>query len=343
MYSNKVNRMTKLDFKDVMMVPLEVSNIKSRKDVKLMNNYYFESNSINCIPIVASNMEGIGTIRMYKELSKHGIITCFTKQTTLDELLSIELNRDLYILSSGITVKDMIDIENKVNTLKPKMVCFDVANGYMEGFIKKVGIFKSLYPELIIIAGNVVSSSVLEEYKKIGVDIVKIGIGSGSVCTTRLKTGIGYPQFSAINDIKETAKRLNMYVMSDGGIQHPGDAAKAFGIGADFVMIGGMLSGHDECFTDDQLQNMNENETIHFYGNSSNEALNKYHGGTQNYRTNEGKCVSVKRKGPVINTVNDLLGGIRSSCTYLNCSHLNELYLKSSFITVKHYVNNMFN
>lgn len=341
----KLCREPKYDFKDVMMIPSDPTYISSRKDVILKQHYIFKNNiELNCIPLVASNMDRIGTIKMYKELSKHNIITCFIKQITLQELTSVDLNPDLYILSSGVSDGDIEELEKKISVLNTKMVCFDVANGYMKNFIDKIKLFRDRHPNIIIIAGNVVTSSILSYLKEAGVDIVKVGIGSGSVCTTRLKTGVGYPQFSAIYDIKNQAQRLNMYIMSDGGIKHPGDASKAFGGGADFVMIGGMFAGHNECKTDEEENEENkENDEIKFYGSSSNEALDKHYGGTKKYRTNEGKCISIKCKGPILNTIEDLLGGIRSSCAYLNCKNLRQIYNNSKFIVVRQQVNNMFN
>lgn len=350
----KINNSPKYDFNDVMMIPLEPSEISSRKEVILKDNYIFEnlnkSNNTyieNCVPIVASNMDRIGTIKMYQALSKYNIITCFIKQITLQELTSIELNPNLYILSSGVSEKDIEELEYKIKYLNPppKMVCFDVANGYMLNFINKIKLFRERHPNLIIIAGNIVTSTILPHLKEAGVNIVKVGIGSGSVCTTRLKTGIGYPQFSAILDMKETAIKLNIQIMSDGGIKHPGDAAKAFGAGADFIMIGGLFAGHNECKTEKESNNTTNNTEsyIKFYGSSSNEALDKHYGGTKKYRTNEGKCVNIKCKGPISNTLEDLLGGLRSSCAYLNCKNLKEIYDKSKFIVVRQQVNNMFN
>jgi GMP reductase len=180
---------------------------------------------------------------------------------------------------------DIQDLEQKIYSLKPKpkMVCFDVANGYMKIFLETVSLFRKKHDDIIIIAGNVVSKDILPVLSNIGVDIVKVGIGSGSVCTTRLKAGVGYPQFSAILDMADTARIFNIKIMSDGGIKFPGDACKAFGAGAHFVMIGGLFAGHDECLTE---QENFYNDDVDFYGSSSQTALNKYYGGTQSYRAN---------------------------------------------------------
>jgi GMP reductase len=341
MSSKIVTNQAKYDFDDVMMTPTEISELTSRKDVNLLTRIEIGNTVVECVPIVASNMDRIGTIEMYKELSEFKIVTCFTKHVKLEDLLSVELDPNLYILSSGIKESEIEELENKIERLNPtpKMVCFDVANGYMRMFLERVGEFKIKHPELIVIAGNVVTKDILPMMASIGVDIVKVGIGSGSVCTTRLKAGVGYPQFSAIIDMVETARELKIKIMSDGGIKHPGDACKAFGAGADFVMVGGLLAGHDECLTAEEKVYKDE---VEFYGSSSEAALDKYYGGTQRYRANEGKIVKVKRKGPVKNTLEDLLGGLRSGCTYMNAKNLKELD-KAKFIVVRQQTNNMFN
>lgn len=336
-----VSNEAKYDFDDVMMMPVEVSELSSRKDVELLTKMTIRNETIECVPIVASNMDRIGTIEMYKALSEYKIVTCFTKHVKLEELMSVELDPNLYILSSGIKETEIEELEMKLERLspKPKMVCFDVANGYMKMFLERVSAFRDKHQDIVIIAGNIVTKEILPTMASIGVDIVKVGIGSGSVCTTRLKAGVGYPQFSAIIDMVETARELKIKIMSDGGIKQPGDACKAFGGGADFVMVGGLLAGHDECLTAEEKVYKDE---VEFYGSSSEAALDKYYGGTQRYRANEGKIVKVKRKGPVKGTIEDLLGGLRSGCTYMNCKRLEELE-KARFIVVRQQTNTMFN
>jgi GMP reductase len=349
----------KYDFDDVMMVPKSASRITSRKEVNLavtigfehrMNVVTNEYQRITCIPIVASNMDKIGTTQMYKALSPYQMITCFTKHVTLEKLVrdipKEEFNPDYYILSSGIRDTEIEQLEEKIKGIeehynhRPKMICFDVANGYMEMFLNCVKSFRERHPDFIIIAGNVVHSSILSQMKEIGVDIVKVGIGSGSVCTTRVKAGVGYPQCSAIMDMYKMAKHYGIYIMSDGGIKTPGDVCKAFGAGSDFVMIGGMFAGHDECLTEEE-RNLKIQE-IDFYGSSSEVALDKYYGGTQRYRANEGRVVKVQRKGPIRDTIEDLLGGVRSSCSYLNSMNVIELKQKAYFIIVQHQTSNLF-
>jgi len=334
-----ISETCKYNFNDVMLVPTQPSRLSSRSEVNLENTYNFTytNSMISAVPIIASNMDRIGTLKMYKCLSKYNIITCFTKHISLEELCSHDLNSDLYILSSGIKDSDILCLEEKISRLNPKMVCFDVANGYMLNFLKKIKTFKSKHPDICVIAGNVVSKEMLRPLSEIGVDIVKIGIGSGSVCTTRLKTGVGYPQLSCIMDMRQEATNLGMLLLSDGGIKTPGDAAKAFAAGADFIMVGGMFAGHKESMLDSD-----DKDGIEFYGNSSEKALDKHYGGTKNYRTNEGKCVKVNYKGELSDTVQDLLGGIRSCCTYMDSLDLFELQDNSNFIVVNKQLNDMF-
>jgi GMP reductase len=191
-----------------------------------------------------------------------------------------------------------------------------------------------------LIAGNVVTPELVTKYYENGVDIVKMGIGSGSVCTTRLKTGVGYPQFSCINDTKNNIPE-GCYIMSDGGIQQMGDFSKAYGIGADFVMSGGMFAGHDEC--SGYIIEENGIKYKAFYGMSSSNAMNTYYGKVANYRSSEGKCVKIKLRGPVEDTVQDMLGGIRSTMTYVGAKELKELYGKCDFIRVNNTVNRIYN
>jgi GMP reductase len=187
----------------------------------------------------------------------------------------------------------------KDNSIDIKFICIDVANGYMQIFADFCAKVREAYPNITLIAGNVVSREVCEELIINGrVDIVKVGIGSGSVCTTRLQTGVGMPQLSAILDCSDAAHGVNGMIISDGGITVPGDIAKAFGAGADFVMCGSMFAGHDECDGKIILDKRGNKFKI-FYGMSSESAMNRHHGGVANYRAAEGKTVKVPYKGPV--------------------------------------------
>jgi GMP reductase len=215
---------------------------------------------------------------------------------------------------------------------KLRFICIDVANGYSEHFVAFVKQTRRKFQNKAIIAGNVVTGEMVEELLLAGADIIKVGIGPGSACTTRIKTGVGYPQLSAIIECADAAHGLGGQIVSDGGCTTPGDVAKAFGAGADFVMLGGMLAGHDESGGD--LIEKQGIKVKQFYGMSSKTAMDKHAGGVADYRASEGKTVEVPYRGHVENTVLDILGGIRSTCTYVGASQLKELSKRTTFIRV---------
>tara|TARA_R110002050_G_scaffold8499_2_gene31423 strand:+ start:2019 stop:2675 length:657 start_codon:yes stop_codon:yes gene_type:complete len=217
----------------------------------------------------------------------------------------------------------------------------DVANGYSEHFVNFVKKMRKNHPKKVIIAGNVVTGEMVEELLLAGADIIKVGIGPGSVCTTRVKTGVGYPQLSAIIECADAAHGMGGQIISDGGCKIPGDLSKAFGGSADFVMLGGMLAGHTE--SGGELIEKNGEKFKAFYGMSSETAMNKHAGGVANYRASEGKTVEVPFKGDVEHTIIDILGGIRSTCTYVGASRLKELTKRTTFIRVQEQENQVYN
>lgn len=334
----KIEEEVKLDFKDVLIKP-RASNLSSRSEVSLFRDFKFSRSKKNWsgIPIVASNMDGVGTISMAKELSFEGILTCLTKDHTVDQFSNIYETAGISV-STGISDADFERLTQILEDYPHiPFVCIDVANGYMEAltdYIRKVALN---FPRVTIIAGNVVCPQRTLDLIHAGADIVKVGIGSGAVCTTRIQTGIGYPQLSAIIECAEVAHQHNAYIMSDGGCSSPGDVAKAFGAGADFVMLGSMFAGHSEGG-----QHVDSSGNITFYGMSSDTAMMKHHGGIADYRTSEGRTVNIKQKGPVSETVRNLLGGLRSSCTYVGASNLKSLPKKTTFVRVNRQYNDTF-
>ena len=219
-------------------------------------------------------------------------------------------------------------------------VCIDVANGYTEAFVSFVKKVRDTFPDLVIMAGNVVTGDMTEELLLSGADIVKVGIGPGSVCTTRKMTGVGYPQLSAIIECADAAHGLGGRICADGGCTVPGDIAKAFGGGADFVMLGGMFAGHDEA--GGERVELDGKVYRRFYGMSSKDAMDKYSGGVAKYRAAEGKSVLLPERGPVENTVQDILGGVRSACTYVGARRLKELTMRTTFVRVSMQINEVF-
>ncbi|AZI66981.1 GMP reductase [Kaistella daneshvariae] len=337
----------KLGFKDVMIRPKR-STLKSRSQVSLERNFTFVNSQKKWsgVPIIAANMDTVGTFEMAEALAKDKIITAVHKHYSLEEwsnFLSSQPDSiyDFIALSTGIGSADEEKIQ-KIVEKHPKInfLCIDVANGYSEHFVDFVKKIRSIFPDKTIIAGNVVTGEMVEELILAGADIIKVGIGPGSVCTTRIKTGVGYPQLSAIIECADAAHGLGGHIISDGGCKIPGDVAKAFGGGADFVMLGGMFAGHDE--SGGEIVEENGKKFRLFYGMSSQTAMDKHAGGVAEYRASEGKTVKVAYKGPVSETVKDILGGVRSTCTYVGASQLRELSKRTTFIRVAEQENQIF-
>jgi len=332
----RIERDIKLDYSDVLFRPKR-STMGSRSEVDLTREYMFRNAQLDFpdnirshytgIPIMAANMDGVGTVLMANHLSSMGLFTVIAKAVPTEYLSSVA-NWETAAISTGITDADFLAVKIKLKKHKKiKYVCIDVANGYSETFLEFVSKFRELYPDKVIIAGNVVTPDMTEELLLRGADIVKVGIGPGSVCTTRIKTGVGYPQLSAVIECADAAHGLGGHIIADGGCASPGDVAKAFGAGADFVMLGGMLSGCDEG------GGKVEDGKVKFYGMSSNAAQEK-HGDRKNYRASEGRVVEVDYRGPVEPVVRDILGGLRSTCTYVGAAKLKNLSKCTTFIQV---------
>ena len=338
----------KLGFKDVMIRPKR-STLKSRSEVSLERNFKFLHSTANWagIPIMAANMDTVGTFEMAEVLAGEKLFTAIHKHYSLQEwnafLENVSPDFYNYIAISTGTGKEDFEKIGQIIMANPllKFICIDVANGYSEHFVQFLKQTRKQYPDKVIIAGNVVTGEMVEELLLAGADIVKVGIGPGSVCTTRVKTGVGYPQLSAIIECADAAHGLGGHIISDGGCSTPGDVAKAFGAGSDFVMLGGMLAGHTE--SGGELIEINGNKFKQFYGMSSTTAMDKHVGGVAEYRASEGKTVQVPYKGKVISTVLDILGGLRSTCTYVGASRLKELTKRTTFIRVSEQENQVFN
>jgi GMP reductase len=337
----------KLGFKDVMIRPKR-STLKSRSHVSLEREFKF----LHCttawtgVPIMAANMDTVGTFEMAKALAEDKLFTAIHKHYSVQEWN--DFLRDLapemydYIAISTGTGKDDSKKIAQIFEANPllKFICIDVANGYSEHFVNFVQQTRKQYPDKVIIAGNVVTGEMVEELLLAGADIIKVGIGPGSVCTTRVKTGVGYPQLSAIIECADAAHGLGGQIISDGGCKTPGDVAKAFGAGADFVMLGGMLAGHTE--SGGELIEINGEKFKQFYGMSSTTAMEKHVGGVAEYRASEGKTVQVPFRGDVEVTLKDILGGLRSACTYVGASRLKELTKRTTFIRVSEQENTVY-
>jgi GMP reductase len=336
----------KLDFKDVLIRPKR-STLTSRSDVDITREFVFRHAGVKYhgIPIIASNMDTTGTFEMAHALDAFRLSTALHKHYSVDECIrffrSLE-RKSAAFYSMGITKADEEKFKRVVDAAGDAVgyVCIDVANGYHENFGTFVTRIRSAYPRLVIMAGNVVTGEMTEELILSGADIVKVGIGPGSVCTTRKMTGVGYPQLSAVIECADAAHGLSGLICADGGCSTPGDVAKAFGGGADFVMLGGMFAGHDE--SGGERVERDGATYQRFYGMSSKAAMERYAGGVAEYRAAEGKEVLVPYRGPVANTAQEILGGVRSACTYVGARRLKELSKRTTFVRVTQQLNDVF-
>ena len=335
----------KLDYSDVLFRPKR-STLQSRKDVNLKRTYKFKysNHEWSGIPIMAANMDGVGELGIAEKLSEFEMITCLTKQHDLKMIKSDKKVKTIFkniVLSMGTREDDF----NRVSEILKEcsffqFICIDVANGYSEHFSKFVKSVRDKYPTKTIIAGNVVTADMTQELILSGADIVKVGIGPGSVCTTRIQTGVGYPQLSAVIECADAAHGLGAHIIADGGCTCPGDVAKGFGGGADFVMLGGMLAGHDEG--KGNIVEKNGEKFIQFYGSSSEVANERHYGGLNGYRSSEGREVLIKYRGKINDTIINVLGGVRSSCTYVGARSLKELSKCTTFVRVSNQFNDTF-
>ena len=323
----------KLDYKDVLLKPKR-STLSSRRDVEMTRTLTFRNSkeSYNCCPIVASNMDGVGTFSMAKVLQEYKMMTVITKTTTLEQWKQavgsgIKLKYLSVCVGAKKDAKDYITMQQVLKSFPDvKFITVDVANGYHIRFADFVKRVRDEFPDKTIIAGNVVTAELVEELIIQGADIVKVGIGPGSVCTTRIMAGVGVPQFSAVMECADAANGVGGHIMADGGCIEPGDVAKAFGGGAHFVMLGGMLAGHNE--SEIELKNGKRE----FYGSSSDRAREVHSKNKEGYRGNEGRAITIPDRGPVKNTIEDLLGGVRSSCTYIGAIRLKDIPKCASFV-----------
>ena len=342
----RIEQDIKLDYKDVLFKPKR-SKLESRRDVDLSRTFKFHyGNEWTGVPVMASNMDGVGTFAMAKKLQDHKMITVMRKHYTVDDWTKNAKGVKMKYLSvctgTGViwdpdapdyaTMKAVLAMYPDI-----KFITVDVANAYHENYADFISRLRDEYPDKTIIAGNVISAEMTEELIIKGADIVKCGIGPGSVCTTRTMTGVGVPQLSGIIECADAANGIGGHIIADGGCVYPGDVSKAFGAGAHFVMLGGMLAGHDESegeIVDGKIQ---------FYGMSSNAAMAVHGTRKDGYRGAEGKVVQLPHRGPVDPTVIEILGGLRSTCTYIGAKRIKDMPKCTTFVRCTQQVNQVFN
>ena len=348
----RIEEDVKLDFKDVLIRPKR-STLASRKEVDIRREFKFKwsQRTFSGVPVIAANMDSVGTMAMAKAFIENGngLSVALHKHYPLEELISFyeENGNENVWYSIGVTDKDEEKLDAFLTSDVQKSgkgidkLCIDVANGYSEPFVDFVKKIREKLPDTTIMAGNVVTGEMVEELVLSGADVVKVGIGPGSVCTTRKMTGVGYPQLSAVIECADAAHGLKGLVCADGGCVVPGDLAKAFGGGADFVMLGGMLAGHDQS-EGELIETDDGRKFMSFYGMSSKTAMDKHSGGVAEYRASEGKTVQVPYKGDVADTLQGILGGMRSACTYVGAVKLKELSKRTTFVRVTQQLNTVF-
>ena len=331
----RIDSEPKLDFDDVLIRPKRTT-LSSRKQVDLVRTFKLPNSqkTISGIPIVAANMDRVATLGMAKALAEHKLFTAIHKHYTLEELKSADLSSEYNFITFGIeeieTIKDHLDA---LKGQKIDKLCLDVANGYTERFVDFIKNVRDALPDTVIMAGNVATPDMTEALILAGADIVKVGIGPGSVCETRSVTGVGYPQISATIECADAAHGLGGLICADGGCRTSGDVAKAFAAGADFVMLGGMLAGHKEALDAEEVKQLDRNNNmIEYYGMSSTEAMNKYSGGVATHRASEGRVSKIEYRGEVSETVLAILGGLRSTCTYVGAQRQKELSKRTTFV-----------
>ena len=357
----------KLDYSDVLLRPKR-SRLGSRKEVSIKRGYLHID--WEGVPIMAANMDGVGTFEIANELEAAGMFTCLKKNYDTAELIEFfnAKERKHAAMSIGITDRDFAKFYDVYSQCSKNMkyVCIDVANGYSERFVSFVRKIRHLdiaseSTPLFIIAGNVVTGEMTEQLLLNGADIVKVGIGPGSACTTRIQTGVGYPQLSAVIECADAAHGLGGLIIADGGCTCPGDVAKAFAAGADFVMLGGMLAGHDEgggkVIEKHYLTNEIEGNSydigqhelvvetkkfVEFYGMSSKKANDIHFGGLKDYRAAEGREVLVPYRGEISETIQELLGGLRSVLLYVGAENLKNLPKCATMVRVSNQYNQIF-
>ena len=333
-----------LDFNQVLIRPKR-SELNSRKEVCLTRSFKFNNGTTwEGVPIIAANMSTTGTFEVHLELAKHNMLTALHKFYNVEDYKNMndKLNKEYFMVSTGISDNDYEKLNSILEVVDAKWICIDIANGYIPSFLNFCKKVRDKYPNHIIVAGNVATREMVEALSlEAKIDIIKVGIGPGSVCTTRKKTGVGVPQLSCIMECADAAHGIGTHIVGDGGITCPGDLSKAFGGGADFVMMGGVFAGHDE--NPGELIEKDGKKYKKFYGMSSEHAMKQFYGKKNDYRSSEGKVVEIAYKGPINETILDYLGGVRSTCTYIGAKCIKNIPKCTTFMMVGQQLNTVFN
>lgn len=354
-----------LDFEDLMMQPKR-STLNSRSEVSLFREFKWFGHdgkicTLECIPVIIANMATIATPKMAKIAAKRGFMCALEKHLKMSDILNLydELEDDAlreqlptatYVqptfaytqrimptigIKEDLALLEVLQYEHDV-----RCVCIDVPNGYVPKFIERVKEVRKICPDALVFAGNVVTGDICQDIILAGGNVAKVGIGPGSGCRTREKTGVGRPQASAIIECADACHQVNGFCCSDGGCKTPGDIAKAFGCGADFVMCGGMFAGAEEA--EGEIVQVNGKPHKMFYGMSSNLAQEKHFGGRRSYSTSEGREKLVPVVGSINTIFDDIEGGLKSAMTYIGAKKLKNIPKNCTFYKVRRQLNMVF-
>jgi GMP reductase len=340
----RIEEEIKLDYSDVLLRPKR-STLTSRKEVELEREFkfYHSPKTWKGVPIMTANMATCGTFEMAKVLTPYKMITTFHKYYKIEDYQKFfedYNNPDYIVYTLGIRDEDVVQLKAMIAAGLMKnfsFVCVDVPNGYLERFLEAIREVRALLPEHILIAGNVVTNEMTEEIILAGADIVKVGIGPGSACTTRRMTGVGYPQLSAVIECADAAHGIANaqgygLIIADGGQQYPSCVAKAFAGGADFNLFGSMFSGFDESAG--ELVEKDGKKFKEYFGSSSNKAMKEFYGKKDDHRASEGRYTLMPYKGSIHTFIQDLFGSLRSTATYIGARRLKEFSKRATFIRV---------
>ena len=361
----------KLDFDDVLIVPrrstLTSRNILLERTFK----FYHSSRVWNGFSLCISNMDTTGVFAIAEQLYPKKIITCLHKYYKTDDLIAYFKNGEMhnnYIrhkipyvwISIGMDDNDIKKIQEFYNcTSYYPNICIDVANGHLDSFVNYCAKVRNEFSDSIILGGNICIPEMVQELIiHGGIDIVKVGVGSSQICRTRTVSGVGFPQLSCIiectnvaHGLKNGDKRLGL-VCSDGGCKTAGDVCKGFAANSDFVMIGGLVAGCECCegewtyepevlilnndcpWMGGQVTGKMKKKSLKFYGMSSYEAQEK-HGGIKDYRASEGEVIQVPYKGPISKIIQEIQGGLRTTCTMVGATQLKDLAKCTTFCKVR--------
>ena len=323
----------KLDFDDVLIKPRKSIVPLTRKSVNIEIPWLDKT----AHPVVIANMPSTGTYEIAKHMTPMKVFTFIHKEYKVHEHrenLSMLEDRSYIAITSGVRDKDVMRTIEIISGFEDiGMINVDIANVYanVSGMIKAIKTFKEHFPNILLCAGNICDKDLMQTLVDAGADYIKVGVGSGAACITRTEVGVGIPQWSAVRECYEESQKTGCRIISDGGCVTAGDVCKAIAAGADMVMIAGMVSSCYEC---SNMVEIDGQQYVNLYGLGSTKQYNIHTISEQEYRPNEGRDLMIPAKGHIKDIINQILGGLRSVCTYVGVSHITQLSSHAEFIVV---------